>query len=661
MASRQVGKTSIGLHAAGRGFAHQEPLLECKSHAACTALFITKHTRKPCRTPTGYLCILLCGSLDIGPVNSHGRRAPMPGSIGAAAPITTYSLTVVSSESRDWVQRLQVGHASYMYYPGAGAPALFLYTSEKTADEPGAHRIRRVKCDETKPHCLRCISTGRNCEGYIVKPDGRKRSKKLKPPQISRQQRQQQQCQLYQQQSIISVPGVNFSGSRDEWQAFDYFRSCTLQSLSYSLQAQSWAVKFMMQLSHHDEAVRLAAVALGALNRRFQINQLLTLDNESANGHQELARQHYLKALHLLVRQLARNGLGTVENSLSACFLLSVFEFMQGNDEACCMHIRHGLTILFQTLLLPPPTVRQEAIDQNSIKWCLIRLFSILDIQAVMWLSLPTFESALLTRALRIPGGNPLLAADPYPPVGDIKGEIYNTLSELEDAGQRRLGHVALFVRYASNFADPQSPGSFPDCVHTEHENLMRQARQFPGALHDLLARIGPALTTDETYRVALQTIKYRMNILWLSTALASDESMVYQEHTPTFAEIVDMSSTLLYPVNVVVDGNLTETSRWTDESNSPMPIFTFRTGIIRPLFFTAVKCHDAQIRSRALFLLASRPWREGAWDSAAMAKIAVQRCRARGWFHDEIGGEMASAGGHGPLAISSMASTQFG
>jgi hypothetical protein len=27
-------------------------------------------------------------------------------------------------------------------------------------------RIRRVKCDEGKPNCQRCISTGRKCDGY---------------------------------------------------------------------------------------------------------------------------------------------------------------------------------------------------------------------------------------------------------------------------------------------------------------------------------------------------------------------------------------------------------------------------------------------------------------------------------------------------------------
>jgi hypothetical protein len=32
------------------------------------------------------------------------------------------------------------------------------------------HRIRRIKCDEGKPSCFRCTSTGRKCDGYLPIP-----------------------------------------------------------------------------------------------------------------------------------------------------------------------------------------------------------------------------------------------------------------------------------------------------------------------------------------------------------------------------------------------------------------------------------------------------------------------------------------------------------
>lgn len=37
-----------------------------------------------------------------------------------------------------------------------------------------SQRIRRIKCDETKPHCQRCTSTGRKCDGYSSLPFSRR-------------------------------------------------------------------------------------------------------------------------------------------------------------------------------------------------------------------------------------------------------------------------------------------------------------------------------------------------------------------------------------------------------------------------------------------------------------------------------------------------------
>jgi hypothetical protein len=45
-----------------------------------------------------------------------------------------------------------------------------------------------------------------------------------------------------------------------------------------------------------------------------------------------------------------------------------------------------------------------------------------------------------------------------------------------------------------------------------------------------------------------------------------------------------------------------------------------FHEGIIYPLFFTAVKCENAEIRGQAISLLVTSPWQEGPWNSARVA-----------------------------------------
>ena len=58
-------------------------------------------------------------------------------------------------------------------------------------------------------------------------------------------------------------------------------------------------------------------------------------------------------------------------------------------------------------------------------------------------------------------------------------------------------------------------------------------------------------------------------------------------------------------------------------EPTGLLPLFSFRTGFISPVFFVAQNAPDTNLRWRAVRILSERPWREGAWDSAAMAAIA--------------------------------------
>jgi hypothetical protein len=39
--------------------------------------------------------------------------------------------------------------------------------SNTSLTENMSSRTRKIKCDECKPHCTRCSSTGRRCNGYI--------------------------------------------------------------------------------------------------------------------------------------------------------------------------------------------------------------------------------------------------------------------------------------------------------------------------------------------------------------------------------------------------------------------------------------------------------------------------------------------------------------
>ncbi|KAI5369289.1 Putative zn(2)-C6 fungal-type DNA-binding domain-containing protein [Septoria linicola] len=109
-------------------------------------------------------------------------------------------------------------------------------------------KIRRVKCDEQKPECQRCISTGRKCDGYAPLH---------KEPTVH---------------SIGSTPTLQaaptlFLASQEELRALQYFHLNTAPQLASYFDAEFWT-RLVFQAAHEEDCVRHAMIALGWLSER---------------------------------------------------------------------------------------------------------------------------------------------------------------------------------------------------------------------------------------------------------------------------------------------------------------------------------------------------------------------------------------------------------
>ncbi|KAF7595961.1 hypothetical protein BBP40_004107 [Aspergillus hancockii] len=170
-------------------------------------------------------------------------------------------------------------------------------------------KIRHVKCDEEKPHCYRCRSTGRTCDGYT---DHR--------PLVS----------------SSYIGGVSAQLTHAQRQALEFFfhqtRSCF----------ETEAVEFLLPLVYHDAGTRLAALAVGSLHRVFMFE---------SSGRPELrqpgmqhALQQYNRAIQHVLQQTSRSP----TTLLTMCILFFCFESLQGHFKAATGHVLSGLRILHQ-------------------------------------------------------------------------------------------------------------------------------------------------------------------------------------------------------------------------------------------------------------------------------------------------------------------------
>ncbi|KAL8983206.1 MAG: hypothetical protein Q9177_005041 [Variospora cf. flavescens] len=465
-------------------------------------------------------------------------------------------------------------------------------------------RIRHIKCDETKPACKKCTSTGRQCDGYVPqKTTGA----------VAIRQKDPTDCNTVCEDSWLSLATPTYwSGTVDELRAFEYFRIQTSEDLAYSL--NSSMEELVLQTSHHHEAIRHAAIALGSLGETICINSLSpgcgskTLFWE----RHDFACTQYYKSVRLLQQDIGRNDLESVNFALISCFLFVVFEFLQGNDQSAVVHLRSGLKIFRQQSL---PT--SNHVKPHTIQAEIARIFRILDTQLITWCDLRTFAPNR-----HIPMHDPISR--------EMVPESFDTLDEASDQLRHLISRVYRFRRDASKHDSAPTRAQVPASVYLEREALLdaldvhrRRLGKYLAGSHAMARR------PEDHHRITVLRINRKVTTLMLATYLEPHESLLYAESQPHFWQIVSVAALTLRP----------ETSearqRMMGGMHANVPcrrqVFDFFAGLIQPLYFTAIKCPDRETAMKAIELLEIQPWHEGSWDSAAMARTARRRMQQSG------------------------------
>src|SRR4051812_17128273 len=120
-------------------------------------------------------------------------------------------------------------------------------------------RTRKVKCDEGRPACYRCVSTGRTCDGYGIWGGGgttNSHHKPFTPPDTPLDQKQTAQC------TIVAGP---LTPSPDAKDYFDWFKCRTALKLPGTFRASGFWTTLLFQASFSEPAVLHAVLALSSV------------------------------------------------------------------------------------------------------------------------------------------------------------------------------------------------------------------------------------------------------------------------------------------------------------------------------------------------------------------------------------------------------------
>ena len=506
--------------------------------------------------------------------------------------------------------------ATVSLFPGALLVVLRALTANFST------RLRHIKCDEEKPECRKCKSTGRKCDGYILAITTSPR------PSLDTQETDRAVLTLTPTDSFplpIAIGG--WAGSMDELRSFDYFRLQTSQDLAYSLNAS--LQELVLQNSHRQEAIKHAVIALGALGETIRINGTFTSRNALHPGFvkHEFARLQYHKAIRLLQSTIQRNEREIVETALITCFLFVVFEFLQGHDQSSTTHLRSGLAIIRKQYF---PNANNMDIMQNPklnpLQSEITRIFHILNTVANKWLGSRSFYD------------KPYIPIDGGPAFTYISPDYFDTLDAASEDLIMVMIRVNRFRRYASKHDCASCTAQVPATIYAQKDLLLHELDIHRGRLSQFLVRQIEAQIPEDPHRITILRINRKITTIELAIYLKPDEERFYAECMPHFFQIVSLATFILRQTPEMPRRVMQIAHRNNKIAGGPegRNLFEFFVGLIEPLYFTAIKCRDRITAQKAIDLLEGEPWREGAWDSAAMAKIARRKMKdleASGWY----------------------------
>ncbi|KAH6658110.1 hypothetical protein BKA67DRAFT_673919 [Truncatella angustata] len=186
-------------------------------------------------------------------------------------------------------------------------------------------KIRRVKCDETRPDCTRCTSTLRVCGGYAH----------VESPQSS----QSSPNSL----AIMTSPSFDTQAPTKSKRSFAFFVQRTCPQLAGFFGSEFWE-RLVLQAAYHEPAICHAVVAIGSLHEFYEYKRVATDMTEA------FALEQYNHAIRDLLIPLSNDGKQAVDVCLISCILFTCFENMQGHHDSAGRHIRSGVKLLLEAV-----------------------------------------------------------------------------------------------------------------------------------------------------------------------------------------------------------------------------------------------------------------------------------------------------------------------
>ncbi|KAH8193600.1 hypothetical protein TruAng_012231 [Truncatella angustata] len=343
----------------------------------------------------------------------------------------------------------------------------------------GTVRIRKVKCDERRPQCLRCSSTGRKCDGYVPPPLGTYSWSHLIQP---------------------SLDAIQTTTSAES-HILSYFRQVVAPSLAGPLDTYLWA-NIVVQVSSREAAAKHAVLAISSLYQSFHKDWA---GFPHVTQEEAFVMRHYNEAI---IQLRAASDQHTI---LVVCMLFVCIEFMRGDHKRAIDHCRHGIHMLNRA-----PTETEFVREYMRPLFCRLSVF-------------PYFFGAS-------PDTFPSLE---YPSM-DAKTS-FSSLADAHMALNPLIARTVRFVRSADTYRLGLLPLPTQNFgIMKDRQVIDSSLDSWFVAFHFYKTHKASTLRDDKFMRML--EIRWLTCKIWLDTCFSKEES-IYDTHLDKFRTIVDLAN----------------------------------------------------------------------------------------------------------------------
>jgi hypothetical protein len=454
-------------------------------------------------------------------------------------------------------------------------------------------RIRKIKCDEAKPHCKRCTSTGRKCDGYALSPPSAQTYEIVYTPRVS---------------PLASLKATFHFETREEQEAFHFYQCHAAAELAGCLDATFWEVE-IPRLCSVVPAVRHAVIGLATMHRKFIVGTAPVVPEDYTDKQVRLALHHANRAIHEIAWGPTTKSIKNKINIMAICILFKCIASMQGHQVTALQHLRNGLRILREV----DAQMDTEHIDIGH--------------HAV---SLDTLRSLFLNmdgQVLRILSDQHMDSWEPQP-----KRYLATLDMSIKTIAQARYYIEATFIDMLAYGRDtdlrPPKTQEELDALREEFRRLRQQFEKCTTLLNKFLA--DPSTSPDDEAVLRIQIIHTQANA-FIKTFKEYDPfkgreilHIDEEDHillTNLVARLLKAPSDLTLP-----DGNPADyfgTKATKSITVLAPPSFSSGSGMLASLWLVTSRTRDPVLRRRAIGMLLYYPRREGAWDSVLAARLA--------------------------------------